>query len=293
MTTSIYLALLLTMPLEPTDSATAKYPKPDLIIEADDLARRKAGDGPVIVDVRKRTEYDQGHIPRAVWLDAGEWAKAFVADRDSAAWSKRIGKLGVDGEHLVFVYGDPSKPDAARIWWILRYWGLKDVRLVNGGWPAWQQGGHGVSTEPATNPTADPKLSPQSERLAVKEQMLKWVGGKDRQIVDARSRPEYCGTKEMAKRSGAIPGATHLEWLEVLDPTTHKFKKPDELRKLFSEKGIDLNRPSVAHCQSGGRSSVMAFALELMGAKDVRNYYRSWEEWGNAEDTPIEKIRDE
>src|SRR5262245_39823393 len=181
MTIFIHLALLLMAPAGPTGPTTAKYPKSEFIIEANDLATRKAGDGAVIVDVRKRAEYDRGHILRAVWLDAGEWAKAFASDRDSAAWSKRIGKLGIDGEHPVFVYGDPSKPDAARIWWILRYWGLKDVRLVNGGWPAWRQGGYQASSDAATNPTAAPKLYPQQERLAVKEQMLKWVGGKDTQ----------------------------------------------------------------------------------------------------------------
>ena len=54
------------------------------------------------------------------------------------------------------------------------------------------------------------------------------------------------------------------------------------------EAGIDLNRPTASHCQSGGRASVMAFGLELMGAQDVRNYYRGWSEWGNVEDTPVE-----
>ena len=66
------------------------------------------------------------------------------------------------------------------------------------------------------------------------------------------------------------------------------FKSAQELQKVFKKADIDLTKPSVAHCQSGGRSSVMVFAMELMGASDVRNYYRSWAEWGNADDTPIE-----
>jgi len=82
-------------------------------------------------------------------------------------------------------------------------------------------------------------------------------------------------------------GAKHLEWSDLLDKDTQRFKPADELRKLFKEAGIDLYEPTATHCQSGGRASVMAFGLELMGAKDVSNYYKSWAEWGNADDTLI------
>jgi len=101
-------------------------------------------------------------------------------------------------------------------------------------------------------------------------------------------KPYFHGT---AKRNGAIPGAIHKEWTEVIDKKTQRFKSPEELSKLFEEAGIDLNKSSVTYCQSGGRAAVMAFALELMGGKSVRDYYRSWSEWGNAEDTPIERPR--
>jgi len=108
------------------------------------------------------------------------------------------------------------------------------------------------------------------------------------QIVDARSEDEFCGLdKRDNKRSGAIPGAKHLEWSDLIDRQTQRFKSPDQLRRLFDQAGVDLERPTISHCNGGGRASVMAFGLELMGAKDVRNYYRGWGEWGNAEDTPV------
>jgi thiosulfate/3-mercaptopyruvate sulfurtransferase len=120
---------------------------------------------------------------------------------------------------------------------------------------------------------------------------LKSLPKRDFQIVDARSESEYCGDANTAKRNGPIPGAIHKEWTEVIDKKTQRFKSPQELAKLFQEAGINLEQPSVTYCQSGGRAAVMAFALELMGVKSVRNYYRSWSEWGNAEDAPIEKPR--
>ena len=79
----------------------------------------------------------------------------------------------------------------------------------------------------------------------------------------------------------------HLEWIDLMDKTTRRFKSADEIGKLFNDAGIDLKAKTATHCQSGGRASVMAFGLELMGAKDVSNYYRSWSEWGNSDDTPV------
>ena len=186
------------------------------------------------------------------------------------------------------VYGeDPREP--ARVWWLLRYWGFKDVRLLNGGWPAWAAQNSAASRETPAVKEATPKLAAQADRLATKEQVLDVVKKRDRQIIDARSEKEYCGVEKLTnRRGGAIPGARQLEWSDLLDPETHRFKPAAELRKLFGQAGVALDRPTTTYCQSGGRASVMAFGLELMGAKDVRNYYASWNEWGNAADTPVE-----
>ena len=73
----------------------------------------------------------------------------------------------------------------------------------------------------------------------------------------------------------------------MIEPKSQRFKSAEELSKLFRAAGIDPARPALTYCQSGGRASVVAFALDLMGGADVRNYYRSWAEWGNADDTPI------
>jgi thiosulfate/3-mercaptopyruvate sulfurtransferase len=188
------------------------------------------------------------------------------------------------------VYDDNQNKDAARIWWILRYWGVEDVRLLNGGWKGWFAARPGFGSGTPVPPTAKTfTATPIADRLATKEELLKSLGSKSVQIVDARSEAEHCGTEKLKnKRAGAIPGAKHLEWIELIDDTNGRFKSAEELEKLFAVAGIALDQPTAAHCQSGGRSAVMAFALELMGAPQVSNYYRSWSEWGNADDTPVE-----
>jgi thiosulfate/3-mercaptopyruvate sulfurtransferase len=282
----LHAALLL---VTSADEKPARYPRAELLIEAAELAKPETAKQFRILDARGRSKYLEGHIPGAVHVDPLVWAKAFAAGQDPETWSRRIGELGIDRDTRVVVYDEESFRDAARIWWILRYWGIKDVRLLNGGWSAWQQSGGPVARDETKVQPTKPTLTAQSGRLATKEQMLAGVKDKNLQILDVRSYQEYCGETVTAKRSGAIPGAIHLEWIEAVDPRTKRFKNPEELARLFRQAGIDLNRPTATYCQSGGRAAVSAFVLELMGANDVRNYYRSWAEWGNADDTPIVK----
>jgi thiosulfate/3-mercaptopyruvate sulfurtransferase len=275
-------ALLMLAPgAEPAD----KYPHAALLIEAPELAKAVAAKKVQLLDTRTKAKYDAGHIPAAVWVDVPAWSKTFAAGPDRDAWVKLLGGCGLDVAAPVVVYGDDVR-EAARVWWILRYWGFKDARLLNGGWAAWKSDDGRVSREaPAVKPT-EPKLTASADRLATRDQVIDMLKGKDHQIVDTRSEKEFCGEQKQAKRGGAIPGAKHLEWSELLDKDG-RFKSADELRKLFKDHDISEKEPAVTYCQSGGRASVMAFALELMGAKDVRNYYRSWNEWGNDPDTPI------
>lgn len=267
------------------------YPRGDLLIEPAALAGKLKEFH--VLDARPRARYDQGHVPGAVWVDHDAWSKAFAADPDPKAWADRdrIGSLGIGPDSRIVVYDDGMAKESARVWWILRYFGVKDARLLNGGWTAWKAANLPVSTErTAPKPREFAVAAPETGRLATKQGVQKLLkdGGKT-QIIDARSEGEYCGTTKLAKRGGAIPGSRHLEWSELLDPTTRKFKSPAEMARLFREAGIDPRRPAVTYCQSGGRAAVMAFALELMGGRDVANYYRSWSEWGNAEDTPVEQ----
>ena len=282
------LAVLLGVYITGTSLMAAEnYPRADLLVEPTELT--KAAGQFVILDARDRAKYDQGHIPGARWVDHATWAKSFQDGQDTEAWSKKIAGLGISADSKVVIYDDNWSKEAARIWWILRYWGVNDVRLLNAGWKAWTAAALPVQRDVPPAPTGTRFVAkPQAERLATKQKLLDSLKDNSLQIIDARSEGEFCGTeKSNNKRAGAIPGAKHLEWIDLLDKESQRFKSAGELAKLFSDAGIDLNERTAAHCQSGGRASVMAVGLELMGAKDVSNYYRSWSEWGNTDDTPI------
>jgi thiosulfate/3-mercaptopyruvate sulfurtransferase len=269
--------------------AAKAYPRPELLIEAAELAKPEVAKKLRILDTRSAEAWDKAHIPLSVPVDVNDWSKKFTQDQDPKVWEKELGSRGIETEVPVVVSGLDIK-DVARVWWILRYWGIKDVRILNGGWSAWTASNlpvdKGAYDKPPFTPTMT-KLIPAEKRLATLELVKDSLRDHTLQIVDARSEGEFCGDVKTAKRNGAIPGAVNLEWKEVVDPKTKKLKSADELEQIFKKAGIDLTKPAVAHCQSGGRSSVMVFAMDLMGAADARNYYRSWAEWGNAADTPV------
>src|SRR5262249_50460272 len=118
------------------------YPRPSLLVEPAQLANPEAAKAFVGLDVRERSKYDAGHVPGAPWGDGVGWAKAFGKGTDAEGWGRRIGELGIGPDSKVVVYDDDHTRSAARIWWLLRYWGVDDARLLNGGWAGWKAGGH-------------------------------------------------------------------------------------------------------------------------------------------------------
>jgi thiosulfate/3-mercaptopyruvate sulfurtransferase len=271
------------------DNKPASYVRPDLLIEPAALKDAAARKKFILLDARLEAEYRKGHVPGARAVNVSAWKAAFEKDEDRAAWVKRIGSLGIDTGTPVVIYGD-RLPESARVWWLLCYWGIKDVRLLNGGWKGWRAAEGPLSTDVPVVKAASPDLKAQPERLATRDQLLEGLK-KDTlgQVIDTRSTGEFTGQKKLAKRGGAIPQAKHLEWSDTIDQRTGRFKPPAELAKLFKDAGIDPAKPATTYCQSGGRASVMAFALELTSGKAARNYCRSWAEWGNDERTPIDK----
>lgn len=269
--------LLLSASLLAPAAEPAKYAKPDLLVEPAEVKTDKF----TILDTRTKDKYADGHLPGAVNVVLRPWASAVNDGKaDSSFWSKELANLGVTPDKPVLVYSDDLR-DAARAWWLLKLAGVPDARLLNGGWDAYTAAKLDVRKD-AVKPVAAPaqKWKPEP-RLAVMADVVKLADAKDACVVDTRGATEVAG--------GKVPGAKVLEWTELLDEKSKKFKPAGDLIKLFDESKIDLGKPCVTYCQGGGRAAVMAFGLELMGAKDVRNYHKSWGEYGADTTTPKEK----
>lgn len=277
MMTTLLLAVHL-MSAEP-----ASYPNAKLLVEATDSKLKEYH----LLDARPAAKYATGHIPGAVSVDLAPWAKAILADKAGTAfWKAELAKIGVSRSTPVVVLADDVR-DAARAWWMLKYAGVPDARILNGGWKAYTAAKLPTTTDPVRAEAKPHDWKPETARLADKKHVLEQLKA-GTICVDARTKDEFTGEKALAKKGGRIPGAAHLEWVELLDPKTDKFLPPADLVKLVKDRKIDLDKPQITYCQGGGRAAVVAFGLELAGAKNVRNYYASWGEWGNDPDAPVE-----
>jgi thiosulfate/3-mercaptopyruvate sulfurtransferase len=266
----------------------AKYANSTLLVEPEELAKDPTRFR--VLDVRGKAKYEDGHVPGSVATQLGRWSQALNDGRaDAAFWKKELAAVGVAPDRPVVVVSDDIR-DEARGWWLLTYAGVHDSRVLNGGWDAYTAAGGPVSKEQTAAKAEPHDWKPATGRLATKGDLLSLLRADPKPcIVDARTAEEYSGEQQTAKKAGHVPGAVHLEWSDLLDTKAKKFKPAAKLAKLLADRKIDVGRPCVTYCQSGGRSSVAAFGLALMGGKDVRNYYKSWSEWGNDPDTSVEK----
>ncbi len=271
--------------------APAAYPNGKLLIEPLELKKAIDTSSVLVIDVRPAADYKAGHVPDAVWLDVEQWTQLSrrpAALTDAKLWAEQLGRLGIDQRMPVIVVDATVTPNAARVWWLLRYVGHPDVRLLNGGVAAWRAGGGTLGNDdvPIVKTKFEPKFQPQM--LADAELVKKLIGQRDACLVDSRSAGEFTGEQVQGSRGGRVPGAKHVEWKEFLDPAG-RFKPADDIAKLLAARQIAAEQTAVTYCQSGGRASLDAFALELMGFKNVKNYYRSWAEWSADAKWPIEK----
>jgi thiosulfate/3-mercaptopyruvate sulfurtransferase len=260
-----------------------------MLIEAGELQQKLSDRGLRILDSRPRPEYAQGHIPGAVWVDVQSWQQLGRKDgglHDARTWAKAVSPLGIGRDTPVVVYGR-SLPDTARVWWTLKYLGLANVTILDGGWDGWLRGQRPTDAAvPAVKVVPfEPKF--QADRLEEMGPLTKSLGSGKVVVVDARSTDEFTGKDVRGKRGGHIPGATHLEWKALLG-ADGRFKSPAELRALFRQRGIRPEQTAVTCCQSGGRASVEAFALELAGYPAVKVFVRGWEQWSADAGAPVE-----
>jgi thiosulfate/3-mercaptopyruvate sulfurtransferase len=266
------------------------YAHPEQLVDTDWVAAHAHDAGVRIVDMRMNG-YAAGHVSGAVSLsptairDANS-PPAFLPT--AAAFESMMADLGIGDSTRVIVYDERGGIYAARLWWILNYYGHSNVALMNGGWIKWTAENRAVSTDAAPARSAKFTARPQPKWLATASDVVGAIDKPGVKIIDARTTAEIEGRDlRNIRRGGFVPSSIPIYWEDLLDPQTKTFKPADELKQLYEARGIVPSQEVIAYCQVGMRASVDLFALHLLGYDTLRTYYGAWEEWGNRDDLPI------
>ncbi len=243
---------------------------------------------------RGAIEYEQGHLPGAVFVDldadlaappgAGPGRHPLPAPE---AFARAMARLGIGDETYVIAYDDTGGSTAARLWWLLRYFGHPQVSVLDGGLPRWIAEGRPVErgAPDAAPPAATPHLRftprPQPGWVVDKREVDRLRRNPRTLLLDARSPERYEGRVEpIDPRPGHIPGARNAPFAQNLtgEPVP-RFKSPDELRRQFDELGAAQAERIIAYCGSGVTACHDLLALHLAGYGNAQLYAGSWSDW--------------
>ena len=244
--------------------------------------------------------YDIGHIPGAIKLDwhtdlQNPVERDFV---DQAGFEELLSNNGISNDTTVVFYGDRNNWYACYTFWLFKYYGHADTRIMDGGRAKWEAENREYSgAVPSYQKTVYTAKPANDSIRAFRDDVLGFVKSGSRALVDVRSPQEYTGEvihmmgypQEGAQRGGHVKGARNIPWAKAAN-ADGTFKSAVELRDLYAGDGITPDQPTIAYCRIGERSSHTWFMLTyLLGFPNVRNYDGSWTEWGSLVNVPIEK----
>ena len=279
------------------------YAHPEVLVDTEWVANNPPNDTRKIVEVDYDPEnaYGKGHIKNAslIW-----WKRDFNDPFRSDIISKKqfedlMSKNGIKSDTEVILYGDFNNWFAAFVFWVFKYYGHENLKIMNGGRKKWELENREYTTDEPQLQATEYKSAPPDEGLrAYLFDVWRSLDRIDSVMVDVRSPKEFTGEitappeypMEHAQRGGHIPGANNIPWSTAVNDADGTFKSVEELNQIYQPKGVTSDKDVICYCRIGERSSHTWFVLKyLLGYSKVRNYDGSWTEWGNMIGNPIEK----
>jgi thiosulfate/3-mercaptopyruvate sulfurtransferase len=295
---ALFLLLLISCANAGARRLSAKSPadakRAPMLVTVDWLGEHLHDPSLVLLQIGEKKDFDKGHIPGAQFLEYesistphGQGLMLELPPMEQLV--SVFEKLGVSNDsHVILYFGTNWVTPTTRVYWTLDYMGLGDrTSILNGGQVAWEATHHPVSTE--SKPPAKGSITPAARKEIVAD--AAWVSSHLNQtgvtIIDARTHEFYSGSQSDGNpRSGHIPGATNLSYLDVIDQDNNKFKSPDALKELFKAAGLKPGNLMVSYCHIGQRATVLYFTAKMLGY-DAKMYDGSWEDWSHRKDLPI------
>ena len=273
----------------------------DILVSTDWLAENMGASDLRIVDATyflpemgrdAAAEYEAKHIEGAVFLNLAELVDPGSSLPNTVPppekFASRMQALGLgDGSRIVLYDNSPLKT-AARAWWLFEIFGAPNIAILDGGMEKWLA--EGRKTESGKNQLRHRHFTVWRDDKAIvtKDQILANIGSKASQVVDARTMSRFTAEEPEIRAgmaSGHIPGSVCLPYSKLFN-ADGTWKRGFELRGLFIEAGIDIDKPMITTCGSGVTAAAVLFGARLLGKKDVTLYDGSWSEWGADPKTP-------
>lgn len=240
-----------------------------------------------------REDYLAGHIPGAIYLD---WTEDIVDLEDpvpaQVAPPSRIaailGNAGIGDDTLVVAYDThPTSQFATRLWWVLRYYGHDQVKVLNAGLKRWQREQRPLNT--AIPAYARAIFTPRAQPAwrATAGDIVEMLGNTEIALADARDAAQYTNAARRGPRGGHIPGALHIPRETMVDDEG-LFRPNEELAAAVAAAGLVPEQHVVAYCNGGVAATSVLFGLSLLGFPRLTNYDGSWNEWSHRADLPVE-----
>ena len=279
----------------------AEYANPEVLVEIDWLADHLDDEDVVVIEVDEdTTAHDKGHIPGAITLN---W-KTELQDplrRDfvsSEGLAKLLSDRGISEDDTVVLYSGNNNWFATYAYWLLKYRGVDNVKLLNGGRKKWELDSRELTQDAPNRSAATFNIGAENPAIRTfRDDVLKRVESGEGAWVDVRAPEEFRGEllapphlpQEQAQVPGHIPGAANVTWSKTVNEDG-RFKSPEELQALYADQGVTPDKDVVTYCRIGERSSHSWFVLrELLGFEKVTNYDGSWTEYGSMVGVPVEK----
>ena len=241
--------------------------------------------------------YERAHIPGAVnfsWHnDLNDKVRRDIVSKD--AFEQLLSKAGVGDNTTVVLYGDTNNWFAAWGAWVFDVYGVKNVKLLDGGRKKWEAESRALNNRAPDYAATTYRVGKVNTDLRARlgDALAAAEGKNGAQLVDIRSADEYqgkvfapAGVPELSVRAGHIPGAVNVPWGKAVNEDG-TFKSKADLQKLYAEVGVDGSKPVITYCRIGERSSHTWFALSKILGYQVKNYDGSWTEYGNSVGVPI------
>ena len=277
------------------------YRNPEALVDTAWLEQNIDDPNVAIVEVDEDiTAYEKGHIPNAIGID---WTndlhdlprREFVSSEQLA---KLLGEKGISNDNTIVLYSGNNNWFAAYAYWLFKYRGVENVRLLSGGRKKWELESKLLTQDEPNRPATTFKIGKERPEIRIfREEAIARAKKGDEAWVDVRSPEEFRGDllapphlpQEQAQVPGHIPGASNITWSKAVNEDG-TFKNFEELEQLYAAEGITRDKDVVTYCRIGERAAHSWFVLtELLGFENVQNYDGSWTEYGSLVGVPVEK----